>query len=139
MQLSINGWHPVASHLVCIITGIALSNFLVQKSRTYPPIKGQMTFMLSAKIFPDSVKTESGKFPVNIYEVVESEPTCRLFKSGLSIFTVSENYRFSTNLTEQSGVQLLTNQLKQAKKLKIDRHNEKISICKIRPRVTYGT
>lgn len=139
MQFSINGWHPVASHLVCMITGIALSNFLGHTSQASAPAKGQLTFLLPAKVFTNPVSTDTARFPVNLYKMVAAGPSCRLFKTGLVVFPQSENFRFSTNLTEQPGLSLLTRELRINNKVKADRHDEKISVCKNRPRITYGS
>lgn len=140
MQFSINGWHPVASHLLCIVTGVALSNFLGYPIQTSaPPPKGQLIFVLPGKFFSTSLPANSVKTAVNVYRNSRSGATCRIFKSGLYFFQQSENFRFSTRLVEQPGLGLLVKEMKINNKLKVERHNEKTLICENHPRVSYGS
>lgn len=140
MQFSINGWHPVASHLLCIITGVALSNFLGYPVQTSaPPPKGQMTFVLPGKYFSTPLPANSPKIAVNVYRNSSSGATCRIFKTGLYFFQQSESFRFSTRLAEQQGLGLLVKEIRINHKFRVDRHNEKTLVCENHPRVSYGS
>jgi hypothetical protein len=139
MQLSINGWHPIASHLVCIITGIALSNILSRQVRASSAPKGELSFSLSqsqAKLLKSEL--EDGT-QANIYKILAHHTECKMFKNPLTLKKIDDRYYFATTIEEQNGLQHLVKELKLRNKVGVDRNQSKVPLCKTKPRVQYGS
>jgi len=139
MRLSINGWHPIASHLVCIITGIAFSNMMNQQVRASSPQRGQFTFSLLL----DQVKTrkkipESG-LKVNIYRIQGQHPECKMFKNPIKVKKLDTELYFTTVIDDQYGLHYLQKEIKLRKKVGVDKHLPKIPLCRTKPKVQYGS
>ncbi len=140
MRLSINGWHPIASHLVCIITGIALSNILNRQVRASSPPKGELNFSLNKEQTKTAKSVPSEGGLVNIYKIGQSQVgECRMFKNALSVNQLDGKLYFTTIIDEQVGLQHLTKEMKLRNKVGIDRNQTKVPLCRSKPKVQYGS
>lgn len=139
MQLSINGWHPIASHLVCIITGIALSNIMSRQVRASSTPRAELTFSLSQILAKERKPISDDEVQVNIYKLHGQEPECKMFKNPLRVKKVEERLVFTTTFEDQSGLQHLAKEIKLRNKVGIDRHLNKVPLCRTKPKVQYGS
>ena len=139
MQLSINGWHPIASHLVCIITGIALSNILSRQVRASIPPKGELVFSLNQNLTKTSKPISEEDMQVNVYKILGQQTECKMFKNPLKVKKIEEQLHFTTTIEEQSGLQHLTKEIKLRNRVGIDRHLNKVPLCRTKPKVQYGS
>ncbi len=139
MRLSINGWHPVASHLVCIITGIALSNILSRQVRASSSPKGELSFSLNQNQVKTIKAIPDEGLRVNIYKLQGQVVECRMFKTPLNIKKLDERLHFTTIMDEQVGLQHLTKELKLRNRVGIDRALTNVPLCRTKPLVQYGS
>jgi hypothetical protein len=139
MQLSLNGWHPIASHLVCIITGIALSNILNRQVRASSPPRGELVFSLSQNQAKSSREITDEDIQVNIYKILGETSECKMFKNSLKVKKVEDRLLFTTTLEEQSGLQPLTKEIKLRNKVGIYKHLNNVPLCRTKPKVQYGS
>ncbi len=139
MQLSINGWHPIASHLVCIITGIALSNILSRQVRASSPPRAELTFYLSQNQTRSSKDFSDEEIEVNIYKITGQAPECKMFKNALKAKKIEERIVFTTTFEDQLGLQHLTKEMTLRNKVGVDKQLNKVPLCKTKPKVQYGS
>jgi len=139
VRLSINGWHPIASHLVCIITGIALSNVLGRQVRAASPPRGELTFSLNLSQIESRSEIAAAGQQVNIYKITGKRQDCKMFKNPLNVSIESNTLHFSTLIGEQAGLQHLLKEIKQRNKVGIDRNLSKVPLCRSKPKVQYGS
>lgn len=139
MQLSINGWHPIASHLVCIITGIALSNILSRQVRASSPPRAELSFSLNQHQVKTSKPIPDEDIEVNIYKIMGQAPECKLFKNPVQVRKTEERLLFTTNFEDQFGLQILSKEMKLRNKVGIDKHINKVPLCRTKPKVQYGS
>jgi hypothetical protein len=142
MQLSYNGWPPVASHLACIFMGLAFANFFMShqaKSAIYlshhftVPLP---TSQLSKNPLPSFGKNE------RILLVKDQEPgtpICRLkFKTVL--FLQNEPLILGFLPTDLSEIQTLFSRKNKGKiSFRKAEQGPDIKICHDKPRISYGT
>ncbi len=139
MQLSINGWHPIASHLVCIITGIALSNILSRQVRASSAPKGELSFSLSQSQAKSLRSELEDGTQANIYKILGHQSECKMFKNPLTLKKIDDRLHFTTTIEEQTGLQYLMKEMKLRNKVGVDRNQNKVPLCKTKPRVQYGS
>jgi hypothetical protein len=145
MRLSINGWHPVASHLACLIAGVALTNSLRQE-RPAPVYTGEeLAFTLPAatvpvgKDLPADLDQHEGRSI--LLKILNNRPVCRLFRQPLKVRRIGARLRFSTKLEDQFGLGLMVKELRLKSQLAaaaVTRTNQKLPVCSTRPKISYG-
>jgi hypothetical protein len=139
LQLSINGWHPIASHLVCIITGIALSNILSRQVRASSPPRAELTFSLNQNQTRSSKELSDDEIEVNVYKIAGQAPECKMFRNPLKARKIEERIVFTTTFADQLGLQHITKEMKLRNKVGIDKHLNKVPLCRTKPKVQYGS
>lgn len=141
MRLSINGWHPVASHLLCVITGVATASTLSQSHSSPVYAKEELSFTLAAETVMTNQEVTETPARISLLKAVNGRPVCRLFKSPLKVRASAGRLLFSTTLQDQIGLGHLTKELRAKTPIigaEVSRVNEKLPICRSKPRISYG-
>lgn len=100
MQLSLNSWPALASHLACVFFGLFLSHLddEVPKEKKWPLISGESLIAIEAKWLHPKELTLKQNDHLNLIKLRKDEPPCRIdpYRHEVSFFASGPYLKISS-------------------------------------------
>ena len=143
LNLSLNDWPPMASHLACLLLGVALAH-LSWRDGPQPLRLPPHSVTLSLPL--NSIQRTSTKFPsrgskVHLMLRQPGNTLCRLTPESWLLLEQSPTFVLSASMQSAAEIPGITRAVgaKQLELLTYPNPQGALPLCAIKPRVTYGS
>jgi hypothetical protein len=136
VHLGINGWPPVASHMACLVLGLALAH--LARGAGQPVARLPKRGIVIGVPAPAGDPGAKGVVRVHLAERTALGPTCRVTASPVERLP-SSAWTFALPLAETDSVPKLVRTLKDGAVILVEESAGKLlPVCNHGPKVTYG-
>lgn len=138
MQLSLNGWPPVASHLACIMIGLALANVNDPSSKTADLMKLSINSVLIAVNKKDAEVIGVGQSRLFILAQKRNGKLCVVDGSEVEKIDIDKQILVRANLRSLNTAGLLVRAIKEKRLVLVSlSESKKFVQCREETRIRY--
>ena len=140
MHLGVNGWPPVASHMACLLLGMALAH-LARGASPLPPRLPKKGIVVSSGLLP-SGRAGEGPARLGLVHLTLAAPgaaPCRLTEAAAQLLDLRQG-AFGLTLAAAGEVPAIAKAARQDALRAVDVGiGQALPLCGKGPRVTYGS